>query len=250
MSNQKKHDTGAFSAKKYITKTWPGIREFFTQYVGVLPGIRERLSLPSPEVGLITNSAAGFGRLNDLIIELEKLTTSFRDARLQVVTQKNGDNVTMPDTQRLRALLDTLGTISGGLLWLEDILTAAVLHNPKHTQADLDLLGVTYQPTPKPDPAKSVGRIYPLFTGGVVNLHWTLPRGLADSRVTRSINHADPVVIYQGSENSCIDHHPVAAKSQVWAYTLEPLLHGQLYGKPITEKIIVGADIAVEEEKI
>ncbi|MDR1145456.1 MAG: hypothetical protein LBK71_04900, partial [Verrucomicrobiales bacterium] len=165
MTTPNKHDTSAFSTKKYIHRTWPGIRDFFTQYVGVLPGIRERLSLPSPEIGLITNSAAGFGRLNDLIIELEKLTTGFRDARLQVVTQKSGDNVTMPDTQRLRALLDTLGTISGGLLWLEDTITDAVLRNPKHTQADLDLLGVTYQAPTKPDPAKSVGHIYPRFTG-------------------------------------------------------------------------------------
>ncbi|MDR1304803.1 MAG: hypothetical protein LBK76_06220 [Verrucomicrobiales bacterium] len=239
-----------FSCKKYITRTWPGIREFFTQYVGVLPGIRERLSLPSPEIGLITNSAAGFGRLNDIIVELEKLLTGFRDVRRLVVTQKNGDLVTMPDTQRLRALLDTLGTINGGLLWLEDTLTDAILRNPKHTQADLDLLGVTYQPTPKPDPAQSVGRIYPTFTGGDVTNHWTLPRGLTDARVSRSINHGDPVVVYQGSENSFTDNHPIAAQSQVWAYTLEPLLHGKLYGKPITEKIIVGADIAIEEEKI
>ncbi|MDR1303736.1 MAG: hypothetical protein LBK76_00795, partial [Verrucomicrobiales bacterium] len=68
-------DSNNFSTKKYIHKTWTGLREFFTQYVGVLPGIRERLSLPSPEIGLITNSAAGYGRLNDLIIELEKLLT-------------------------------------------------------------------------------------------------------------------------------------------------------------------------------
>ncbi|MDR1146090.1 MAG: hypothetical protein LBK71_08155, partial [Verrucomicrobiales bacterium] len=124
------------------------------------------------------------------------------------------------------------------------------LRNPKHTQADLDLLGVTYQAPTKPDPAKSVGHIYPRFTGGDVPLHWTLSRGITDARVNRSINHGDPVVIYQGSENSFTDPHPIPAQSQVWAYTLEPLLHGKLYGKPITEKIIVGADIVIEEEKI
>jgi hypothetical protein len=48
--------------------------------------------------------------------------------------------------------------------------------------------------------------------------------------------------------------HNVSVKKYIhktWdGYTLEPLLHGQLYGKPITEKIIVGTDIAIEEEKI
>ncbi|MDR1304512.1 MAG: hypothetical protein LBK76_04735, partial [Verrucomicrobiales bacterium] len=166
-----------FSCKKYITRTWAGIQDFFTQYTGALPGMRERLSLTPADITLITDCATGFDRLNALITELDTITKGFRDTRYQVVTQKDSNPVTMPDTQRLRALLDQLTTFRGGLLYLEDKLTSLILHNPQHTQSDLDLLGVTYQAPAKPDPAKSVGRIYPRFTGGDVPLHWTLPRG-------------------------------------------------------------------------
>ncbi|MDR1144795.1 MAG: hypothetical protein LBK71_01490 [Verrucomicrobiales bacterium] len=239
-----------FSTKKYIHKTWDGIRDFFTQYVGVLPGIRERLGLPSPEIGLITNCAAGFGRLNDIIVELEKLTKGFRDTRLLVVTQKNGDLVTMPDTQRLRALLDTLGTINGGLLWLEDTITDTILRNPKHTQADLDLLGVTYQPDATLSPDHILGKLYVQFTGEYTHLHWTLPRGYHLARLRCSINHGEWVLLTVSDHSTYIDRRPIPAQAEIRAYELTVMRGEEMVGKPVVEKVIVGKDITVEEEKI
>ncbi|MDR1191958.1 MAG: hypothetical protein LBK60_09920 [Verrucomicrobiales bacterium] len=249
MSNQP-HNINRFSTKKYIEKTWAGISDFFTKYTAALPAMRERLGLPPAELTLLTDALTTYNQYNALIAELETVLKITRDARYLLVAEKDTTTVPVPDTQRLQALIAQLAPTRGGMLYLEDKLTSAILHNPLHTPLDLEQLGINYQPTPKPDPAKSVGRIYLLFTGGIVNLHWILPRGISDARLSRSIDHGPPVIIYQGSDNSFIDRHPIPAKAQVWAYTLEPLLHGELYGKPITEKIIVGSDIVIEEEKI
>ncbi|MDR1145779.1 MAG: hypothetical protein LBK71_06560, partial [Verrucomicrobiales bacterium] len=78
-----------FSCKKYITRTWVGLREFFTKYTGALPGMRERLSLSADDLSLITDCTTGYGRLDDIITELETVTKGFRDTRLQVVAQKD-----------------------------------------------------------------------------------------------------------------------------------------------------------------
>ncbi|MDR1304326.1 MAG: hypothetical protein LBK76_03795 [Verrucomicrobiales bacterium] len=253
MKNMKNsNNIGAFSAKKYIHKTWDGIFDFFKRYSGNLINVQNKTNPPLSDADILairdTNTA--YGQLNEAIVETETLLESLRTLRIQLLTQKNLDPIHVPVIKYLIDLLAAIEGKRGGLLWQEDCLTDRVLRSPKCTQEDYDLLGLNYQPTLKPDPAKSIGRIYPTFTGGSVTVHWTLPRGLSDSRVSRSINHESPVVLYQGSENHLIDTHPVAHQAQVWAYTLEPLLHGQLYGKPITEKIIVGTDIAIEEEKI
>jgi hypothetical protein len=249
MSNQT-YNTNRFSTKKYIERTWAGIRDFFTQYTAALPAMRERLKLDPQDFAILTVALTTYDQYNAFIAELEIVLKTSREARYLLLAQKDTATVPVPDTQRLQTLLTQLTPARGGMLYLEDKLTSAILHNPLHTPLDLEQLGVNYQPAPKPDPAKSVGRIYPLFTGGGVTLHWTLPRGITDARVSRSINHGPPADVYQGSENSCTDRHVIAAQAQVWAYTLEPLLHGELYGKPITEKIIVGTDIAIEEENI
>ncbi|MDR1146265.1 MAG: hypothetical protein LBK71_09040 [Verrucomicrobiales bacterium] len=239
-----------FSTKKYIKKTWIGIRDFFAQYTGSLPALRERLKLDQQDITDLTAALASYEQYTALIAELEAFLKGVRGARCLLVMQKDSGPVPVPDAQYLLTLLAQLTPARGGMLYLEDKLTSIILHNPLHTRADLDLLGVTYQPTRQPDPAKSVGRIYPLFTGGKVAVHWTLPHGLTNARVTRSINHGPLELVYQGSGNTCADFHPIPGQSQVWAYTLTPLRHGELYGKPITEKIIVGSDIAVEEEGI
>ncbi|MDR1305501.1 MAG: hypothetical protein LBK76_09805, partial [Verrucomicrobiales bacterium] len=183
-------------------------------------------------------------------IELEKLLTSFRDARLQVVTQKSGDNVTMPDTQRLRALLDTLGTISGGLLWLEDTLTDVILRNPKHTQSDLDLLGIVYQPDATLSPDHILGKLYAQFTGEYTHLHWTLPRGYHLARLRCAINHGEWVLLTISDQSTYIDRRPIPAQAEIRAYELTVMRGEEMVGKPVVEKVIVGRDITVEEEKI
>ncbi|MDR1146801.1 MAG: hypothetical protein LBK71_11800 [Verrucomicrobiales bacterium] len=240
------------SVKKYIHKTWDGIFDFFNQYSGNLVNVQTKTDpgLSDADILAIRDTNTAYGQLNQAIVETEKLLTALRALRVQLLTQQNLDPVHVPVIQYLVDLLTSIEGKRGGLLWQEDRLTDRIFRSPKCTQEDYDLLGINYKPTPKPDPAKSIGRIYPTFTGGSVTVHWTLPRGLSDSRVSRSINHEPSVVLYQGSENHLTDTHPVAHQAQVWAYTLEPLLHGQLYGKPITEKIIVGTDIAIEEEKI
>jgi hypothetical protein len=250
MNNHKYTTTNKFSTKKYIERTWAGISDFFTKYTAALPAMRERLGLTPADITLLTDALTTYDRYNALIVELETVLKTTREARYLLVAEKDTATVPVPDTQRLQALLAQLAPTRGGMLYLEDKLTSAILHNPLHTPLDLEQLGINYQAPEKPDPAKSVGRIYPRFTGGDVTAHWTLPRGVTDGRVSRAINHGVPVVIYQGSENSLVDTHPIPGQAQVWSYTLEPLLHGKLYGKPITEKIIVGADIAIEEEKI
>jgi hypothetical protein len=246
------NNTGTFSVKKYIHKTWDGIYDFFNQYSGNLVNVRTKTDpgLSDADIANVKETNTAYGQLNQAIVETEKLLTALRALRVQLLTQQNLDPIHVPVIQYLTNLLTAIEGKRGGLLWQEDRLTDRIFRSPRCTQEDYDLLGLNYQPTPKPDPAKSIGRIYPTFTGGSVTVHWTLPRGLSDSRVSRSINHEPPVVLYQGSENHLIDTHPVAHQAQVWAYTLEPLLHGQLYGKPITEKIIVGTDIAIEEENI
>ncbi|MDR1303876.1 MAG: hypothetical protein LBK76_01505 [Verrucomicrobiales bacterium] len=246
------NNIGAFSVKKYIHKTWDGIFDFFTQYGGNLINVQTKTDpgLADADIANVKETTAAYGQLNQAIDETEKLLAALRVLRIQLLTQQTMDPVHVPIIQSLTARLAAIEGKRGGLLWQEDRLTDRIFRSPRCTQEDYEMLGLNYQPTPKPDPAKSVGRIYPTFTGGNVTVHWTLPRGLSDSRVSRSINHETPVVLYQGSENHLTDTHPVAHQAQVWAYTLEPLLHGQLYGKPITEKIIVGTDIAIEEEKI
>ncbi|MDR1145652.1 MAG: hypothetical protein LBK71_05895 [Verrucomicrobiales bacterium] len=240
------------SLKRYIRKTWDGIYDFFNQYNGSLGGIKNKTEpvITDAEIATISDTTAAYGHLNQAIVETEHFLTALRALRVQLLTQKNLDPIHVPNIQYLIDLLADIEGKHGGLLWQEDRLTNRVLRSPHCNREDYDLLGINYKPIHKPDPAQSVGRIYPAFTGGGVTVHWNLPRGLADARVTRSINHDTPVIIYQGSENNCADRHPVPHQAQVWAYTLEPLLHGKLYGKAVTAKIIVGSDLAVEEEQI
>ena len=242
-------NTLKFSTKTYIRRTWQGIRDFFTQYVGVLPGLKTRLNLNTQDVNKITDAAAYYGRLNDLIVAVEAYLASLRITRHTVVAQPSGDLVQPPDFQRVNALVNTLGNPQGGLLWLEDRITDSIKRNPAHTEEDLRLLGVVFTPAAPPNP-EAYGHIYPQFTGGDVRLHWVLPRGISDARVSRIINHGEPTLIYQGSTQHYTDTSPIPKFAEVWAYMLEPMLNGTPFGKPITNKIVVGQDITVEEQTI
>ncbi|MDR1144602.1 MAG: hypothetical protein LBK71_00495 [Verrucomicrobiales bacterium] len=240
------------SVKKYIHKTWDGIFDFFTQYGGNLVNVQTKTDpgLADADIANVKETTAAYGQLNQAIDEVEKLLAALRALRIQLLTQQNLDPIHVPVIQYLVDLLAAIEGKRGGLLWQEDRLTDRIFRSPRCTQEDFAMLGIVYKPNTSAPIDNLIGKLYAVFDGGKVPIHWTLPRGYHNARLSSSTNHGEWVLLYEGSESHFIDARPIPAISEIRSYKLEIMETGKPIGKPAIDKILVGQDISVEETKL
>ncbi|MDR1145337.1 MAG: hypothetical protein LBK71_04285 [Verrucomicrobiales bacterium] len=246
------NNIGAFSVKKYIHKTWDGIFDFFNQYGGNLVNVQTKTDpgLADADIANVKETTAAYGQLNQAIDEVEKLLAALRALRIQLLTQPSMDPVRVPVIQYLVDLLAAINGKRGGLLWQEDRLTDRIFRSPRCTQEDYEMLGIVYKPNTSAPIDNLIGKLYAVFDGGKVPIHWTLPRGYHNARLTASTNHGEWILLYEGSESHFIDERPIPTISEIRSYKLEIMETGKPIGKPAIDKILVGQDISVEETKL
>jgi hypothetical protein len=240
------------NVKKYIHKTWDGIFDFFNQYGGNLGNVKAKTDpvIADTDITIIRDTTATYGQLNKAIIETEKLLAALRALRVQLLTQKDSNPVQAPGIQYLIDLLASIDGKRGGLLWQEDRLTDRIFRSPTCTQEDYEMLGIVYKTDPATPLDNLIAKIYAVFDGGKVPIHWTLPRGRHNARLSGNINHGEWVLLYEGDESHYVDGRPIPAVSEIRSYKLEIMEGGKPIGKPAIDKILVGQDISVEETKL
>jgi hypothetical protein len=241
-----------FSTKRYITHTWQGVHEFFTQYLSALPAIKAKTgTIPADaEITTLASTNNALDKASQLVDAAEAYLAAARDFRFALVTRKNDAKLSAPDPAPLLALATTLKNVPGGILWQEDGLTDRIQRSGKCDQADYELLGIIYHPATPVNPDTVIPKIFAIFDGGKVPLHWTLPRGFHLARLSCSVNHGDWRHLVTTDQASHTDTSPIPEKAEIRAYKLEIMDGDKPIGKPAIDKIIVGQDISVEESRL